>query len=247
MARSFRFLSMCITLLLVLALCSAVWAQPAPGGKSRPAMRGLGAVPSYGLALVYPLLLKMPTVQKELGLTGEQKAKITEALDKARAAMRELEAGVANAGDEDRPAKIEEAKKTAEVQAMATKKAIEDALLPKQIERLKGVALQRLGVAALMDKEVQRDLKLSDEQVLKIKEANDEKINKGLALRMSRESDPKVEEDKRSKIIKDHENQVMDALTAEQRVLLETLKGEWLVIPVEERMGGAAPPKPAGK
>ncbi len=87
MTRSLRFGSIVLMSLGGLALCTAGWAQPGPGGP-RPGGPGFGMFgggPGGGsLSMMYGFLLNAPTVQKELELVDDQKAKIKEAQDKAQ-------------------------------------------------------------------------------------------------------------------------------------------------------------------
>jgi hypothetical protein len=227
MARSLGFVSICFVGLVALALCVPAWAQPAPGAKPPPAartFRPLGTMSTSVLAMLYSNLLPMPTVQKELNLSEDQQTKVKEATDKSHAAMREFFAGIRDLSPEDRQAKIEETRKKMQAQAEETRKTIEGILLPKQLERLKGLALQMAGVSAIVDKEVQHDLKLSDDQVAKIKTASEDLRKKAGEL-MSEGADPMTLRPKMQQLRIDYEKQVMDVLTAEQKASLEKMKG----------------------
>jgi len=183
-----------------------------------------GAPPSSVLAMIYLSVLPMPTVQEEMNLSEDQKTKIKEAADKARAAMRELFAGVRDLSPEERQAKIEEVSKKMEAKTEETKKVFEGILLPKQLARLKGISLQMAGISALVDKDVQQDLKLSDDQVAKIKTATDDLMKKNSEMR-SEGADPSTLGPKLHQLRMDFEKQVMEALTADQKASLEKMKG----------------------
>ena len=113
---------------------------------------------------------------------------------------------------------MEEAGKEVQAKAEETKKTIEGVLLPKQLERLKGLAMQMAGDSAIMDKEVQQDLKLSDDQVAKIKTANEEYCEEGRRID-ERRGDPKTLGPKMQQLRADYEKQLMEVLTADQREL----------------------------
>jgi len=206
---------------------------------------GGGGGGAFGLSAMYGFLLASPTVQKELELIDDQKAKLKEVNDKAQAAMREMFSGMGNMremSEEDRRKRFEEMRKKGEAQAESTKKAIEEILLPHQLERLKGIALQRAGVAALNDKEIQHDLKMTEEQVAKLKAINEEAAKKAQEMfagmrdlspeeRQARfaEMGQKMQESR-----KETETRLMNVLTAEQKETLEKMKGEKLEIPESE-------------
>ena len=83
MMRSLRIVSIAVVSLAALALCDTAWAQPGPGGGGR----GFGRMPRPSLSMMYGMLLNSPTVQKDLDLVDDQKAKIKEINDKASTAM----------------------------------------------------------------------------------------------------------------------------------------------------------------
>lgn len=198
-----------------------------------------------GLSAMYGSLLNIPTVQKDLELIDEQKAKLKELNEKNQAAIREMFSGMGNWRDmsqEDRQKRFEEMRKKGEAQAENTKKAIEEILLPHQLDRLKGIALQRMGVAALNDKEIQQDLRMTADQVAKIKAINEEAAKAGQEMfagmrdlspeeRQARfaEMGRKMQESR-----KEMESKILGVLTAEQKESLEKMKGEKLEIPESE-------------
>jgi len=186
-------------------------------------------------------LLSSATVQKELELVDDQKAKLKEAGQKAQAAMREMFSGMRDLSEEDRRAKMQEMGKKMQAQAEQMKKAIEEILLPHQLERLKGIALQVAGVQALNDKEVQQDLKLTEEQVAKIKSINEAAGKKIRALFADEDLDRRTMGTKMQEIRKDTEKQILDVLTDEQKASLEKMKGEKLEIPASEMRGPGGP------
>jgi hypothetical protein len=207
--------------------------------------------PGANVSMMYGFLLNTPTVQKELELVDEQKAKIKELGEKAMAAMREMRAGMGsmrdpNLSEDERRAKGEEMGKKMQAQMEAGKKAIEEILLPHQLERLKGIALQRAGIEAINDKQIQQDLKLSDEQVAKIKSIGEEAGKKFGAL-FSEGADRETIGPKMQEIGKDRAKQLTDVLTEDQRATLEKMKGEKLEIPASELRGPGGFGGPGGE
>ncbi len=234
MARSLRLMSIVFVALAVMGLCATAWAQRGPGGGGP----GFGFGGNMSLSMMYGMLLNSPTVQKDLGLVDDQTAKIKEANDKAQKAMSDLWSGLRDLSPEDRAAKREENSKKMQAIGEETKKTIETTLLPNQLARLKGIAIQQAGIRALLDKDVQKDLKLSDDQTAKIKSISDDFMKK-----MREAFTPGGNrEDMRSKmgdLRKDYEKQLTDVLSADQKDSLEKMKGAKLDIPADElRMGG---------
>jgi len=243
-----------------LALCIPVWAQPGPGGGSKPGGFGpgfgmFGAGPGFGmfgggpgasLSAQYERLLNAPTVQKELNLSEEQSAKIKAAVEKTRTGMSEWFSGMRDWSEEERQAKMEEAGKKMQAQALQTRRAIEEALLPRQLERLRGIALQVMGVQALGDKEVQRDLKLESFQSAAIRVIGERSAKKTRELFGAGE-DRDTLRTKMEEIRKSAEKQTMDVLSDEQKALLEKMKGGKLEIPDSELRGGRGPRGPGGR
>jgi Spy/CpxP family protein refolding chaperone len=231
MMRSLRIFSIAVVSLAALMLADTAWAQPGPGG------RGFGRMPRPSLSMMYGFLLNVPTVQKDLDLVADQKTKIKEINDKAAAAMRELFSGMGDLTPEERRAKFQENRKKMETMGEKTAKEIEGVLLPDQLKRLKGIALQRMGAMALNDKSVQKGLKLTDDQVAKIKSIGDDAMKKATDL-FSSGADRDEMRKKMDDMRKQTEKKVMDVLTADQKTALEKMKGKELKIPDSElRMG----------
>jgi Spy/CpxP family protein refolding chaperone len=139
------------TLLAVSAaalLASPVFAQP-PGGGRGMMQRGGGGIGA---------LLGNPSVQEELKLDDKQKEKIREFVSKQQEARR----GLRDLSEEERGEKMREMTKQAEAFAKET-------LTAEQNKRMKQIVLQQAGIGAFMMEDVQKELKLTDEQKEKIK------------------------------------------------------------------------------
>ncbi len=129
-----------------------------------------------------------------------------------------------------------EMRKKMQAQREAADKALTGVLLPDQLTRLKEIALQRAGTMALADKGVQKDLKLTDDQIAKIKTIGDDTMKKMGELRNSGLSRDEMRT-KAQEMRKDSEKKVMDVLTADQKTALEKMKGKELKIPESELRG----------
>ena len=227
------------------ALCTSAWAQPGPGGGPGPGFGMFGGGSGASLSMMYGPLLNVPAVQKDLDLLDDQKAEIKPAGEKAQAAMRELFSGMRDLSQEERRAKMEEIGKKMQAQAEEMKKTIEHTLLPDQLKRLKGIALQVAGVRALDDKEVQQDLKFSDEQTAKIKSIGEDSMKKIREL-FSEGGDRQTMGPKIQELRKDSEKQIMDVLSDDQKASLEKMKGDKLEIPPTEFGGFGGRRGPGG-
>jgi Spy/CpxP family protein refolding chaperone len=127
---------------LALAMASAVQAQ----------QRGRGFGPGG--------MLQNEGVQKELKLTDEQKTKLREAMEKVREDNKDILAkGFQDMTREDR-----------EKLAKDTNAAISKVLDEKQMKRFKQIGWQVGGANALNEPEVQKTLKLNDEQKKKLQD-----------------------------------------------------------------------------
>jgi len=209
-----------------------------------------GGGPGGGsLSSQYGRLLNAPTVQKELQLTEDQIAKIKEMGEKSQAAMREMFSGMRDMremSDAERQARMKESGTKMQALQEATKKAIEGVLSPPQLERLKGIALQSMGVQALYDKQVQQDLKLEEYQAAAIRVIRERSGKKTREL-FAGGGDPKTFGEKTQEIGKEAEKQIMEVLTSEQRDLLEKMKGAKLEIPPSEMFRGFGGPGGMGR
>jgi hypothetical protein len=191
------------------------------------------------------------TIREELNLSHDQLSKLGEAAGRVQQVMYSggsfpLFFHFAGSFGEQRAKIIE----TLEAEEEA-KEVIEAVLLPKQLERLNGIALQVAGISAMMDKDVQRDLKLSDDQVTQI-----ETIRK-VSLTKQQKNQREMSE-KRGKIMKGRfdtntlegrkkasdlndlntraneamkrlseecDGEVMEVLSVDQKALLQKMKG----------------------
>ncbi len=231
MVVSMRYVSICLTLPVILALCTSVWAQREPVNKPGLTVRHTGNPPPF--ALVCGLICNNPIVQEELDLTEDQKANLKEAVDRMRAVLRELSPSIRRHGSEDLQAKMKEVRKRIEDLAGEMKKTFEDVLSPKQLERLRGIALQVIGVSALTIKEVQRNLALSDDQVAKIEAAGND-LDNSYEL-FSERADRQSLAVKTQELRATYEKKVMGVLTANQKALLDKMKGTKLEFPGTQR------------
>lgn len=170
MTRSLRCVVMGLAGLTAIACCATVWAQQGAGGRGGRGGGGgfFGGPGMGGFASPY-MLLSSDAVVKELELVDDQKAKIKEINDKARATAREGLQGLRDLSPEERQKRMTEMRDKMQSQRNETNKALQAVLLDHQIKRLKEIYLQLRGEQALRDPEVQTALGLSEDQKKKIR------------------------------------------------------------------------------
>lgn len=201
MNRRVVFVSACAA---VLAMSVAVFGQP-PGGQRGPG-RGMGG-PMWSLGM----LAQSEPVQKELGVTEEQKSKLAEAAQAARG-QRGGQRDFQNLSDEER-AKLREEM----VQRRAEQdKKITAILDDKQVARLKQIQIQAAGARIVMNEEVAAELRITDAQREKV----NEELRKLRAPGQEGGPGELAEMRARGRAV------LMDALTADQKDAYEKLAGK---------------------
>ncbi len=160
------------TLAVLGAMATSAFAQP--GGAGGRGRGGFGFGGGFGGPQSGLMLAGIPAIQKELGVSEDQIAKLKKLGDEAR---EEMQAGGGGGGDfaalrelpeEERRAKMTEmmnkrmeaARKVAE----KYKPKLAEVLDAKQVERLNQITLQAAGPGAYTDPDVIKALKLSKEQ-----------------------------------------------------------------------------------
>jgi hypothetical protein len=178
-------------------------------------------------------------VQEEIKITDEQKEKLTEATKGLREKMREKFSEL-----KDLP-KEESGKKMFEMMAemnVAVAKEIEPILKPEQMKRLKQIERQVMGIAAFSNKEVVKELAISDEQISKIKE---------VVETMTKERNEMIQEafknkggnreemrEKMTALTKEATSKVEGILTDGQKTKVKELMGEKFELKMEGGFGG---------
>jgi hypothetical protein len=159
-------------------------------------------------------LLDQKSVKDELKLSDEQIKKVKELSDKQRESFTG-QRGQRGQRDEEARKKMEEARQ-------ATNKAAAEILKPEQLKRVKQISLQQQGARSLSDPEVAAAIKLTDEQVSKIKSIQEEtRTARGQRGQRDEEARKKMEEARKAT-----DEKLMNVLTTEQKTKWKELAGE---------------------
>ena len=203
----------------------AVAAQQPPGGGRAFGGGGMG-----GLGGLSGMLRFSKPLQDELKMDKEQVDKLTESMSKITEDLRDTFAKLRDATPEER---TEIMKKMAE----ANNKAVESVLKPDQVKRLHQIENQQAGVGMYVKADVQKSLKITDDQKSKIESINSQ-LQKDLRELSPRgggfgggagggfgRQDPQVAK-KREALQKEATEKIMDVLDDTQRGLVKDLTGE---------------------
>jgi type II secretory pathway component GspD/PulD (secretin)/Spy/CpxP family protein refolding chaperone len=207
----------------------AVAQRPGGGNRGGPGGFGFGGG-GFGGATV-GLLLRDSTAE-ELQLTDEQKQKIREINDKLRedSRVRDLFSKMREASEEERTLLQAELNAALADQRKQSDADVQKVLSTEQFTRYRQLALQSRGVSALSDSDVAEELKLTPEQLAKLKDvaAEMEKKRNDLMTSMRENGFRGGGEDFRAKfdaLRKEGEEKRLSVLTDAQREQWTTLKG----------------------
>ncbi|MBX7105085.1 MAG: Spy/CpxP family protein refolding chaperone [Gemmataceae bacterium] len=197
---------------LAVALVGITIAQPPggrPGGGGRGGMQGGMMMRGGGGAM----LLGNESVQTELKITDDQKAKIKDVTEKQREKMREFGQQMRDGGEVDRE-KMQAAMKE---MTESGEKIIKEILNPDQQKRLKQILWQQAGVLVFADKDFASALKISDEQSEKFKTISEEFQEDMREIRQTARGNQQEAQQKMEALRKEVTERAMDVLTAEQK------------------------------
>lgn len=236
--------------LVAVAACAVAGAASAQEQRRRPGQRPGGGQPPGGTARGGMMmggggimLLSNESVQKELKVTDEQKEKLKKFAEDLGPKMRErMQGAFQGGGGGDREAmmaKVQEAMKKLNAEAM-TELADAKILQDDQMKRFKQiqiqVQLQREGPAVFAAEEVQKSLKLTDDQKDKLKGlAGEMRKDTGELMRDLRGGGEAAAEarKKMQTVAKEYTTKAKETLTDEQKKAWKELTGA----PFELQMG----------
>jgi Spy/CpxP family protein refolding chaperone len=162
-------------------------------------------------------------VQKELKLTDEQVKKAEDALKTIREKHQQEFAGIQDLPQEERREKFQALNKTVSEEQT---KALADVLSADQVKRLKQIMLQVRGAQAFADPEVQKELKLTDDQKDKIKTIGDDARQEGQSIREAAAGDFQEMQKKMAALNKETMEKVSGVLTDDQKKAWKDLTGD---------------------
>ncbi len=166
-------------------------------------------------------------VQKEIGVTADQKTKLDELQKAQQDAMRERmrNAGGGGGGGSFDPAAMQAEREKMRAENM---KKLEAILKPDQMKRLKEISIQVQGNRAILDPEVQKALGLSDDQKSKIKKLQDDlsSANRALMDDMRNGGDRTTLRDRMTKNNETFNTELGKLLTADQSAKLKAMGGK---------------------
>ncbi len=159
-------------------------------------------------------VLSLPDVQKELKVSEEQLNKLKDALGKMMEKYKDDFTKLPRMTPEEQQKKIK-------VIMEDSHKVMAGILDARQMKRLKQIEWQMAGIGALQDPELQKELKLSDEQKKKLDGLFNDANKKVQEMMRSQERAP----EKYQAVVKDLEAKANNVLTEEQQKSFKELKG----------------------
>jgi hypothetical protein len=241
---------------------SAVDAQP--GGQRQGGGFGRGMT-GGARPVSITQLLQIEKVREDAEILDEQAEDIKTAVDKVRQDARSTQGERPNFRELSETQREEFFKKFREQQESTNKKiqeAIEDVLLPQQVERLEEIRLQIQGVGALLTEPVQKELKITAEQKTKFEEVQKKTQEKGQELfsgvrelfqggdREKAQAAMQEIREKMTAMQKETEKNILAVLTDSQKKEFEKMKGKPVEISPEElrpSRGGQGGQRPGGQ
>lgn len=201
------------------------------------------------------LSLLTEPVQKELGLTPEQKEKLKDARRKALGTMRDEpkidRAKLRDMAPEEREKVQQEIAKRNAERAEQVRKQIEEILTPQQAEQLKDIKFRQVAVGMLSTGQMPEQIELTDEQRQKLRKIQEEMQSKMMQLQREIEEQQqklrKIQEEMQSKLMqlqRESQDKTLGVLTPEQTKKLKELTGN---NSSGGERAGAVDPKPRQK
>jgi len=242
-----RIFTLTLAALTLAMTMSAVEAQP--GGQRQGGGFGGGATMGGARPVSITQLLQIEKVRKAAEILDEQVADIKTSVDKIRQDARSNQGERPNFRELTEAQREEFFKKFRTQQETTNKKiqeAIEEVLLPQQVERLEEIRLQIQGVAALLTEPVQKSLKITAEQKTKFDGIQKGTQEKGQELFSGvreafqggdREKAQAMMQEIREKMTamqKEAEGKILGVLTDGQKKEFKDMKGKPVEISPEE-------------
>jgi len=180
----------------------------------------------------YGALLTNKGVQKELKLDDDQVAKADKVAAEIREKMMGLREKLQDVPQEERGEKMAELMKSINDDA---KKSLADVLKPEQTKRLEQIRLQQNPAQSLAEADVQKSLKLTDDQKDKIKSINTESGTQMREIFQSAQNDREGAMKRIAELRKETTAKVTGLLTADQKATWKEMTGEPYEVKFEPR------------
>ena len=220
-------------IVLVAATAALVCAAMAQGGGGQGRRGGFG---NQGDPLQ---LTAREDVQKDLALTDDQKTKLTDLRDKSQAKMREAFTAIRESAGDDRDAMMKGMQGLQAKMADENATAIAGVLSPDQVKRLKEITVQFVGARIVTsNKDVQKDLGITDEQKAKFAELNTKQQAAMREVMQNAQGDRQAMQEAMTKNNKIMEDEIAKILTDAQKTKLKELGGTKKFERVDPPAGG---------
>lgn len=167
------------------------------------------------------MLIRNESVQKELNLSAEQIEKLNAALDKVNANHKDERDKLKDLPKEDR---FKQGQKVFQAINEESRKEVAKILDDKQMKRFRQIELQAAGPRAFTLPEVQKNLKLTDDQKTKMKEISDDAGQKRRELIQGGFNEET--RNKMTELNKETMEKTLGVLTAEQKKTWKEMTGK---------------------
>lgn len=184
-------------------------------------------------------LITNKSVQDELKLSQDQVGKVKDIGDKIQAKFNEERTKLRELSQEERIQKIQAINKAV---GEETYKQLKDVLSADQVKRLKQIEMQQRGIGLFNDADIQKTLKMTDEQKAKFKTMGEDadKAMRGVRQGITDLQGFQEAFKKMGNLRKEYMEKARDALDSEQKKQLKEMVGEWYDLKPEFRRPGGS-------
>lgn len=211
---------------LVAALLVAVATSPSaeaqrgrlPGG----AMGGRGG-PQMSADMMMLGLLRNDAVRDEVDIMPDQQEALVKAAEEMQGERPDF-SRMRDLSQEERLEMLQDLRKQMEERVAKMRDAVEQILLPEQLERLNEIVIQLMGTGALNDPKIAEKLKLTEEQKEKMQEVREDA--RASMRDLFRGGDRENMREKMSEAREQEQEKIMEVLNSEQRQQFEEMQGK---------------------
>ena len=236
-----RFSPKLFVLFMGILIVNASWstAQDLQRGRGFGGRPGFGRGGGFGRGLDKSRLIRSEQVQKELGITPQQKERIDAATGSMQEELRGLRSGLRDLSGEERDQRMAELRSLQQELNLKASKQIEGVLSREQAERLDQIMLQLRGARALIETDMVQKLELSEDQGNEIRDIfkEQEEAQREMFQGASREDRRELFAQMREMRAKG-ESQAFAVLTQQQDSEFKRLKGAAFEVDRASLFGG---------